>query len=1024
MLAVDDVSAQTCTTQNTSCVATAGETVTIDPASTITTSGSNAPVLATGSGATITGDQTTVVHTGTGTTPAVHATDGGSITLTNGAITNFGGSTTGGVVADASGSVTLTNTTIETDGDLLHGLYPGSGGTITMNGGSIVTHGFNAYGVWARIGSTVTLNGTSITTSTTDDYGVGIASVGAGTTVIANNGFSITTSGVWAYGAWAFNGEVKLTDGTINTAGPQAYGLYSSAGSSVLTGERITVTSEEEALRVEGGTTTLTDSTLTSTTTTAITGTGAAQVTLRGSTQVNSATGLLMSYVAAAGTTASLTIDGANLSGDVQQTGAVGPTDGLEVDIINNGVWTGTADGVRLVSMASGGVWNVTGAPVLGGVAFDAGTMRFNGAFSVDAPVDLQSGGGTVDTNGFNAALTGTVSGSGALTKTGSGILTLSGTNDFSGGTTVNGGTAQAASAGSAFGSGILTVNAGGIANLDGFDTTAGGLQGAGPVTLEGGTLTLDQDADTVFSGVISDSVGTAGLVKNGVGTLQLTGVNTYAGPTTINDGTIRIDGSITSPVTINASGTLSGFGTVFGDVSNAGNVMPGSGGASGALTVTGAYVGNGGRLTINSVLGNSASPTSQLVLSGAGASASGNTNVVVNNLGGTGGQTTGTGIPIIVAAGGATTTSGAFTLAGPVVAGLYQYQLFRGPVAGGSADAQNSWYLRSHIDGPGPSPVPTYRPEGAIFGAMPSLGRELTRTAIGTFHDYNGDQQLLRGNGAPTRAWGRVFGQTIEQGHAGLLSPNFKGQVYGFQTGVDLYETETASDFNDRFGVFFSYAHARGDVRGFALGVQNAAAGNTTLEGLSGGAYWTRVGPREEYIEARVMGTHYSGDGTSLANNITVNVKGTSFAASLEGGVPIRLGQLTVEPQAQVIYQYLDMNGSDPFASIAYDTPDALYARVGLRLSGDGLLGLSNVRPYLKANLWQDMVGTDKAIFSRTDIVDTGFRSTAIEVGGGLVAQLNQYASVWGMMDYTTDVDGRQDREIIRGNIGMKLTW
>jgi outer membrane autotransporter protein len=571
-----------------------------------------------------------------------------------------------------------------------------------------------------------------------------------------------------------------------------------------------------------------------------------------------------------------------------------------------------------------------------------------------------------------------------------------------------------------------LQTNTTGTLNIGaapGDPARAPGTINAAGIEFGGGNGTVNFNhtaADYVFSPAMSGP----GAVNQIAGTTILTAVNTYTGPTNISGGTLQVDGAITaSPVAVNALGTLSGIGTLGGPVTNMGNVMPGHGGPSGALTLTGAYVGNGGQLTINTVLGGDASPTSQLVLSGPGASATGNTNVVVNNVGGTGGQTGNAGIPIVVATGGATTTSSAFTLGGPVVAGLAQYQLFRGPASGGTADQQNSWFLRSHIDN-GNGPIPIYRPEGAMFASMPSLGRELTRNTIGTFHDYNGDQGLVRGNGAPGRAWGRVFGEAIEQGHAGLLSPNFKGHAYGFQTGVDLFESETPSGVKDRFGVFFGYAQAKGEVRGFALGIQNHHVGDSTLEGLSGGAYWTRVGPRQEYLEARVLGTRYTGDGTSFANHLNIDVKGTSFAASLEGGMPLRFGAFTIEPQGQLIYQYLDMTGSDPLSNVGYDTPDALYARVGLRLSSDGLFGMSNVRPYLKANLWQDVVGADKAIFSATDVVETSFRATALEVGGGVVAQLTQYVGLWGMMDYTTDVSGHQDREIIRGNVGVRIVW
>ena len=564
------------------------------------------------------------------------------------------------------------------------------------------------------------------------------------------------------------------------------------------------------------------------------------------------------------------------------------------------------------------------------------------------------------------------------------------------------------------------------------------------------GVLTLNATDSTLVGNILLTSDQVITNTDSNTINLNLAGTSTWTGdvtaepgnnglPTQANivlAGAARWTGAANNATNINVgSGTIwtmtadssviqafdSNITPINGNVVNGGTIAFAADGPFKTLN-TYNYAGQGGTLVLNTQLGTDGSASDQLIINGG--TANGRTNVLVNNKGGAGAPTTNNGIPIVVATGGATTTSDAFRLGGPVYAGLAQYQLFRGPETTGTLDEQNSWYLRSHLhDGPNP-PIPIYHPEGAMFASMPSLGRELTRNTIGTFHDYNGDQGLLRGNGAPGRAWGRVFGEAIEQGHAGLLSPSFKGKAYGFQTGADLFESETPSGFKDRFGVFFSYAKAKGEVRGFALGIQNNYVGDSSLEGLSGGAYWTRVGPRDEYLEARVLGTRYTGDGTSFANNINIDVKGTSFAASLEGGYPIRFGSYTIEPQAQLIYQYLDMTGSDPQAHIAYDTPDALYARAGVRVSSDGLFGWSNVRPYLKANVWQDMVGTDKAIFSATDVVGTSFRTTALEVGGGVVAQLTQHVGLWGMMDYTTDISGSQDREIIRGNVGMRVVW
>jgi fibronectin-binding autotransporter adhesin len=48
-----------------------------------------------------------------------------------------------------------------------------------------------------------------------------------------------------------------------------------------------------------------------------------------------------------------------------------------------------------------------------------------------------------LNTNDENIAFNGIISGTGSLTKTGSGVLTLTGSNDYSGGTTVSNGILQ-----------------------------------------------------------------------------------------------------------------------------------------------------------------------------------------------------------------------------------------------------------------------------------------------------------------------------------------------------------------------------------------------------------------------------------------------------------------------------------------------------------------------------------------------------------------------------------------------------
>ena len=126
---------------------------------------------------------------------------------------------------------------------------------------------------------------------------------------------------------------------------------------------------------------------------------------------------------------------------------------------------------------------------------------------------------GTIDNGGTtltiaataNVTLGGAVSGSGGLSKTGPGLLTLTASNLYSGGTTISAGTLTVGSGASGWISGGVTTNA---------------------------LLAFNRSDNVTFGGVIS---GSGGLAQNGGGILLLTGSNTYQGGTTINNGTLRV---------------------------------------------------------------------------------------------------------------------------------------------------------------------------------------------------------------------------------------------------------------------------------------------------------------------------------------------------------------------------------------------------------------------------------------------------------------------------------------------------
>ena len=99
------------------------------------------------------------------------------------------------------------------------------------------------------------------------------------------------------------------------------------------------------------------------------------------------------------------------------------------------------------------------------------------------------------------------------------------------------------------------------------------------------------------FTGTISGDIsGIGNLVKQGAGTLILTGTNTATGITTVSDGTLQVNGSFATgggTVTVGAGGILAGSGSIARAVTVTGKIAPGASAgtlATGATTITGTY--------------------------------------------------------------------------------------------------------------------------------------------------------------------------------------------------------------------------------------------------------------------------------------------------------------------------------------------------------------------------------------------------------------------------------------------------
>jgi len=242
----------------------------------------------------------------------------------------------------------------------------------------------------------------------------------------------------------------------------------------------------------------------------------------------------------------------------------------LEFSQESNGTFAGAISGTGQVIKSGSGRIGLTGANVYtGGTTINGGTLvvttsSLPGAVVNNATLQFnQDGRGTFK---------GAISGTGAVLKSGAGAAGLTGANTYTGGTTVDGGTLIVTTAslpgnvinnailqfnqssrgtysGVISGTGAVVKTGSGSAGLTGASTYTGGTtvsEGTLLVTtsslpgnvVNNATLQFNQGSRGTFAGVIS---GTGAVLKTGSGAVGLTGANTYAGGTTISEGTLVV---------------------------------------------------------------------------------------------------------------------------------------------------------------------------------------------------------------------------------------------------------------------------------------------------------------------------------------------------------------------------------------------------------------------------------------------------------------------------------------------------
>ena len=481
--------------------------------------------------------------------------------------------TTGGSITTTGNLLMLGGTFSVAGGSVSAQEARGLGGAVEVHSGSLgvdsLTLGDDSFG--SPVASTMTVSGGAVTAGTT----VLGSTVGSGGALIVNGGV-FTSTGDLTVG---LNGGGLLqvgTTGTIAVGGT----LTTAAGSSIdiATGGtlRIGLGGNSGTLVGDlllGGGTLVFDRSDNSTYggildgSGSVTKAGAGTLTLTGTNTYN-------------GTT--------TISSGTLQIGAGSTTGSITGDVLNNATlafnrsdsinYGGAITGSGALVQAGTGTLTLTGASSYSGqTTVAAGTLEVTTGGSVDSTGNLMIGDGTtaalVVSGGSltNAAATIGNGGSGvgsatisAGTWTSTGDLAVGG-SDALGTLSING-------TGRVIVAGALTQGTYGTINL----ASGGTLQiGSGSATgslgtnlVNDGALVFDRSGTSTYGGMIS---GAGTLTQQGSGVLSLTGTNTYAGGTTIANGTLDVTsgGSIdhaAADVSIGSGGTLSVSG---GSVSN-----------------------------------------------------------------------------------------------------------------------------------------------------------------------------------------------------------------------------------------------------------------------------------------------------------------------------------------------------------------------------------------------------------------------------------------------------------------------
>ena len=318
-----------------------------------------------------------------------------------------------------------------------------------------------------------------------------------------------------------------------------------------------------------------------------------------------------------------------------------------------------------------------------------------------------------------------------------------------------------------------------------------------------------------------------------------------------------------------------------------------------------------------------------------------------------------------------------------------------------------------------------------AGYVVMPRVNLEQGFASLATLRERRGDMTCddCSADGKQ-HSWGRIIGKHNKQNGKERL--NLNTDIYGLQIGHDFWTKHTDNNGLNMLGGYLSYSHANTDFSDKyhaknGLIISDKYTGKGKSDNISLGITNTYYAGNGSYLDLVAQLSYLHNKYTARSGNNPDSQDGWGAAVSAETGRTLPLGKSanwTVTPQAQLIYQYLDLdNFNDGIRHVDQNNQDALRGRIGVMLAynATGKSG-KNTSVYTVGNIWHDFIKPDHVNIGH-DSVREKYNQTWGEIGVGVQIPVAKQSQLYGDIRYEHNF-GSSKYQSFSGNIGLKINW